>query len=87
MSNSQAGGPPLLGCLRLLVHYICSCPAYLEDVPPSATCGYATVGYMDPLFMDTMHVLLDYLFSCLIITVHILLYCLHTTFPHSLRHI
>lgn len=43
MSNSQAGRSPLISCLRLLVQYICSSPAYLEDVPPSATCGCATV--------------------------------------------
>jgi hypothetical protein len=30
--NPQAGGPPLVGCLRLLIQYICSYPPYLEVV-------------------------------------------------------
>jgi hypothetical protein len=30
--NSQAGGPTLVGCLRLLVHYIRSFPPYLKAV-------------------------------------------------------
>ena len=50
MSNSQAGGSSLVGCLRLLVQYICSCPPYLEDVPPSASCGCATVWLQGPTF-------------------------------------
>jgi hypothetical protein len=33
----QAGGPPLVGCPRLLIQYICSYPPYPEDFPPSAT--------------------------------------------------
>ena len=33
----QARGPPLIGCLRLLIQYIRSYPPYLEAVPPSAT--------------------------------------------------
>jgi hypothetical protein len=31
-ANSQAGGPPLVDCPRLLIHYIRSCPPYLEAV-------------------------------------------------------
>jgi len=50
MSNSQAGGPPLIGCLRPFVRYICSCPPYLEDVSPSATGGCATVWLQGPTF-------------------------------------
>ena len=37
--NTQAGGPRLFGCLRLLIQYIRSYPPYLEAVPPSATQG------------------------------------------------
>ena len=56
MSNSQAGGLPLIGCLRLLLQYICSCPPYLEDVPPSATGGCATVWLEGPTFYgDNAH--------------------------------
>jgi hypothetical protein len=39
--NLQAGGPPLVGCPRLLIQNIRSYPAYLEAVPPSATWGRA----------------------------------------------
>jgi hypothetical protein len=28
--NPQAGGPPFVGCPRLLIQYIRSCPPYLE---------------------------------------------------------
>ena len=31
--NSQAGGPPLVGCPRLLIQYIRSYPPYVEAVP------------------------------------------------------
>jgi hypothetical protein len=37
--NLQAGGPPLVDCLRLLIEYIGSYPPYLEAVPPSAAWG------------------------------------------------
>jgi len=30
---SQAGGLPLVGCLRLLIEYVCSYPPYLEEAP------------------------------------------------------
>jgi hypothetical protein len=32
MPNSQAGGPPLVDCPRLLIQYIRSYPPYLEAV-------------------------------------------------------
>jgi hypothetical protein len=32
MPNPQAGGPPYVGCRRLLIQYILSCPPYLEAV-------------------------------------------------------
>jgi hypothetical protein len=32
MPNPQAGGPPLVGCLRLFIQYIRSHPPYLEGV-------------------------------------------------------
>jgi hypothetical protein len=35
--NPQAGGPPLVGCQRLLIRYIRSYPPYPEDFPLSAT--------------------------------------------------
>jgi hypothetical protein len=35
--NPQAGGPPLVGCQRLLIQCIRSYPPYPEAVPPSAT--------------------------------------------------
>jgi hypothetical protein len=31
-STPPAGGPPLVGCPRLLIQYILSYPPYLEDV-------------------------------------------------------
>jgi hypothetical protein len=39
-SNPQAGGPPLVLYMRLLVQYICSYPPLMEFVPPSATRGH-----------------------------------------------
>jgi hypothetical protein len=33
MPNPQAGGPPLVGCPRLLIQYIRSYSPYLEAVP------------------------------------------------------
>jgi hypothetical protein len=36
-AQPQAGGPPLVGCPRLLIQYIRSYPPYPEDFPPSAT--------------------------------------------------
>jgi hypothetical protein len=32
MPNPQAGGPSLVGCLRLLIQYIHSYPPYLEGI-------------------------------------------------------
>jgi hypothetical protein len=34
MPNTQAGGPPLVGCSRLRVQYIRSNPPYLEAISP-----------------------------------------------------
>jgi hypothetical protein len=55
----QAGGPPLVGCPRLLIRYIRSCPLKLEGVssirnlrtrhavvtrdPPNMACNYTTL--------------------------------------------
>jgi hypothetical protein len=39
--NPQAGGPPLVGCPRLLIQNILSYPPYLQAVPPTATWGRA----------------------------------------------
>jgi len=32
LPNPEAGGPPLVGCPRLLIHYIRRCSPYLEAV-------------------------------------------------------
>jgi hypothetical protein len=40
MFNPQAGGLPLVGCLRLLIQYIHSYPPYLEAV--SSICNLRT---------------------------------------------
>jgi hypothetical protein len=39
--KQKPGGPPLVGCLRLLIQYIRSYPPHLEAVPPSTTSGRA----------------------------------------------
>jgi len=56
VSNSpkpQAGGPPLVSCLQLLIQYICSCPPYwrpfLRMQPEDALCH----GDRDPPIMAT----------------------------------
>jgi hypothetical protein len=46
--NPQAGGPHLVGCLRLLIQNIRSYPPYLEAVPPSATWGRAMPWWQGP---------------------------------------
>ena len=46
----QAGGPPLVGCPRLLIQYIRSCPSILEAVPPSATWGRAMPWWQGPTY-------------------------------------
>jgi hypothetical protein len=38
--NNQAGGPPFVGCPRLLILYVCSYPIYLEAV--SSICNLRT---------------------------------------------
>jgi hypothetical protein len=45
--NTQAGGPPLVGCPRL---HIRSYPSYLEAVPPSATRGRAMPWWQGPTY-------------------------------------
>ena len=46
----QAGGPPHVGCPRLLIQYIHSYPAYLEAVPPSAIWGRAMTWWQGPTY-------------------------------------
>jgi hypothetical protein len=48
--NPQAGGPPLVGCPRLLVQYIRSYPPYVEAVPPFATWGRAMPLWQGPTY-------------------------------------
>ena len=48
--NPQAGGPPLVGCPRLLIQYIRGYPPYLEAVPPSATWGRAMPWWQGPTY-------------------------------------
>ena len=51
--NSQAGGPPLVGCPRLFIQYIRSCPPYrrpfLHPQPEDAPCP----GDRDPIITWT----------------------------------
>jgi len=50
----KAGGPPLVGCPRLLIQYIRSYPSYwrpfLYPQPEDAPC----FGYRDPLIMENL---------------------------------
>jgi hypothetical protein len=39
--NTHVGGPPIVGCPRLLLQYVRSYPPYLQAVPPPATWGRA----------------------------------------------
>jgi hypothetical protein len=48
--NPQAGGPPLVGCPRLLIQYIHSYPPYLQAVPPFATWGRAMPWWQGPTY-------------------------------------
>ena len=52
--NPQAGGPPLVGCPRLLIQFIHSYPSILEAVPPSATWGRAIPWWQGPTFMELL---------------------------------
>ena len=54
--NSQAGGPPLVGCPRLLIQFIRSYPPYRRPHPEEAPCR----GDRDPLHMDTFYIILYY---------------------------
>jgi hypothetical protein len=53
MPKPQAGGPPTVGCQRLLIQYIRSYPPYLEAVSSirNPTTRHAVVT-VDPLNMD-----------------------------------
>jgi hypothetical protein len=46
--NTRAGGPPLVGCPRLLIQHIRSCPPHLEAVPCSATWGHVLLWWQAP---------------------------------------
>jgi hypothetical protein len=59
MPNSQAWGPPLVGCPRLLIQYIRSYPPYLEDFPPSATWG-RTMPWLSLYFVTKHHAMKVY---------------------------
>jgi hypothetical protein len=48
--NSQAGGPPLVGCPRMLIQNIRSYPPYLEVVSPSATWWRAMPWWQGPTY-------------------------------------
>ena len=48
--NTQAEGPPLVGCPRLLIQYIRSYAPYLEAVPPPATRGRAMPLWQGPSY-------------------------------------
>ena len=68
LPNPQAGRPPLVGCLRLLIQYICSYPPYwrlfLHQQPEDVPCR----GDRDPLimaFLLTGTFSLDYYYCCL----------------------
>jgi hypothetical protein len=54
--NPQAGGPPLVGCPRLLIQYIRSCPPKLEGVSSirKLRTRHAVVT-RDPLSIDRFH--------------------------------
>ena len=58
MPNPEAGGPPLVGCPRLLIQFICSYPPYrrpfLHPQPEDAPCR----GDRDPLITSQWSVLL-----------------------------
>jgi hypothetical protein len=64
MPNPQAGGPPPVGCLRLLIQYIRSYPPYLEAVSSIRnlrTCHAA--GTRDPPNMELYRVCNIYSFN------------------------
>jgi len=45
--NKQAGGPPLVGCPRLLIQCIRSYPPHPETVPPARTWRSAILWWLD----------------------------------------
>jgi hypothetical protein len=48
--TSQAGGPPLVGCPRLLIQCIRTYPPYPQAVPSSATWGRAMLWWQGPTY-------------------------------------
>jgi hypothetical protein len=50
----QAGGPPFVGCTRLLIQNIRSYPPYLEAVPPSATWGRSMSWWQGPTYSQIL---------------------------------
>jgi hypothetical protein len=52
--NLKAGGPPLVGCPRLLIRYICSYPPYWKPFPHPQPEDAACRGDRDPLIMDRL---------------------------------
>jgi hypothetical protein len=48
--NPQAGGPPLVGCPRLLIQYIRSYHPYLEVAFPSVSWGRAMPWWLGPTY-------------------------------------
>jgi hypothetical protein len=71
MPNPQAGGPPLVGCPRLLIQHICSCSPYLEGVSSIRNLRrrYAVVK-KDPPNMDTF-IIIIIIIIIIIMNVHI----------------
>jgi hypothetical protein len=64
MSNPQAGGPPLVGCSRLLIQYICINNAWesiRENIKTSANdnLGYHRLKHNEPWFNDECLKLID----------------------------
>jgi hypothetical protein len=57
MPNPQAGGPPLVGCPRLLIKHIHSYPPYPEAIPSirNLRMRHALVT-RDPPNMDSIHI-------------------------------
>jgi hypothetical protein len=50
LPKPEAGGPPLVGCPRLLIQYIRSYPSCLEAVAPSRTRGRAMPWWQGPTY-------------------------------------
>jgi hypothetical protein len=48
----QPGGPPFVGCLRLIIQYVRSYRHFLEAIPPSATWGLSCCDDRNPLIRN-----------------------------------